>query len=329
MDANYKARIYKNRLDYIDVAKGIGIVLVVTSHSVSWQFVLPFIGFFVPVFYVTAGCTLRDLSLKKKAKRLLKPYFVISFFLLFAVLISGFREIGWEQFFGIFYSRYAVYPLDRADNLLLMTFGNSPMWFLTSLFTAFFAVYPLIRLQRWTGWLLGLYFVLTVLLDKLPVLLPWSIDTAFLMAHLIYTGMWMQKQGLFERSGWCWLLVLIIYGVAWLIGGKYQNLSLRDYGTSAFWTVVMGISGSAVAIKCCQWIARNMNLVKRVFVEIGQNSLLIFCIQMPLLQIARQMWYITVGDGSIVFCALFQIVFTLIVGWALSKLQQRYFSWLL
>ena len=76
----------KTRLKYIDIAKGIGIFLVIWGHLIADGFVDNLIySFHMPLFLFLSGYMLRiknpalsDAFVKKLMKQLLVPYFVFS-----------------------------------------------------------------------------------------------------------------------------------------------------------------------------------------------------------------------------------------------------------
>ena len=49
----------EHRIKYVDISKGIGLILVVLSHTVSYKLMLFASGFYVPIFFVCAGYTYR------------------------------------------------------------------------------------------------------------------------------------------------------------------------------------------------------------------------------------------------------------------------------
>lgn len=91
------------RLDYVDIAKGLGIMLVIMGH-IEHDFV-PFCGsVHIPLFFVLSGylCDLNrtneaayGMTVSKRVKRLIIPYFIYNFvlyakYLLKLVLSDGF-----------------------------------------------------------------------------------------------------------------------------------------------------------------------------------------------------------------------------------------------
>ena len=126
----------KERLDNIDILKGIGILLVIFSHSGaenddSMLFVG---GVFIPLFFISSGFTYRNSDVpfwpqfKKRLRRLLVPYFFFS-----AVLLLLYKRFALMDVLGVLYSRFCIYPYNSEDNIFLMGGGNPPLWFFTSM----------------------------------------------------------------------------------------------------------------------------------------------------------------------------------------------------
>lgn len=90
----------KKRIEYIDIAKGIGIILVIMCHSGYINGMAIYVNsFFMPLFFYTAGLVYRDkeLELKKylmtKFKTLMVPYYVWNVLLILGSKVIG-RRIG-------------------------------------------------------------------------------------------------------------------------------------------------------------------------------------------------------------------------------------------
>ena len=100
----------KVRYDHIDVAKGIGIILVIMSHVLSQYTLLSKIiyRFQVPLFFILSGVFAKPednfgVCLKKSFKRLFVPYTV--FFCIgtvFTAFFSGFDSVGIKKLITIF-----------------------------------------------------------------------------------------------------------------------------------------------------------------------------------------------------------------------------------
>ena len=265
------------RLDYVDIAKGIGIVLVVCSHSDALGLMWLMMGMFVPIFYFCSGYTYSMKGtlmecMKKRFRKLFIPYLFFNLLMFCAFMHFSLREIV-----GVFYSRYCLYPLDVTPNIKFLTSGNYPMWFLTSMIVSYLFFYLLVYFDRFKYWLFSIYVILTIVLDRIPILLPWSLDTAFLTALFMYAGMVVRSRDYISAKWWQVGLILSVYIGLHLVGGN-MNLSVRMYGTSVFIYFILGCLGSFVVL----WGARFLEdtIVGRLFLTLGKHSLTIFCIQM-------------------------------------------------
>lgn len=264
---------HRTRFAFIDIAKGIGIILVVCSHVhaplMSWA-----APFFVPLFFIVSGyCTSHMVNIGSKFKKLMLPYVLFTLLLLIAHL--DFKSIN---FIGAIYSRWSLYPFGTEPNIYFLQAGNAPLWFLTSMFVAF-CLYKLIQSSRHPWPLIVSYLVVTYLLTFLPVLLPWSIDTAFLMAVFIYAGAFVREKKLLDR-----LSILVFIGLAYVyvaltIYCGNINLSVRDYGTSLLLLIPAAIIGSVLLMKLSMLI--DGMFVGNLLQRIGIHSLPLFCLHRP------------------------------------------------
>lgn len=73
------------RIEFVDIAKGIGIMIVCLGHSGAEDFFMPWIGgFIVPLFFILSGYMYKDKGIPvskdlwNKGRKLLKPYFFLS-----------------------------------------------------------------------------------------------------------------------------------------------------------------------------------------------------------------------------------------------------------
>ena len=129
-----------NRIEYIDLAKGMCIMLVVVFHIYSYYqismpagyffraFRMPLYFFLSGVFFKTYGCF--GNFLKKKTNKLLIPF--VFFYLTLSVFISIFLY----KYFGIVIEKAKNFDILPAltEFITRENFPNSPLWFLLCLF---------------------------------------------------------------------------------------------------------------------------------------------------------------------------------------------------
>ncbi len=282
----------RSRLLYIDIAKGIGITLVVCSHTEAHDLMMWSVGFFVPIFYFCSGYMTSNTSANytisqimiKRAKKLLIPYF---FFNLLLLLYSR----GWSMpgLYGILYSRYCFFPLGADQNHYFFLWGNYPMWFMTSLLVSYLLFYFLLY-NRNKSLIIFFYLCLTYILSKIPILLPWSIDTAFLSSLIMYTGFHAKKYNILSWKESNILICILIYSLLLCVAGDI-NFSIRQYGTSFIIYFIMAITGCVIVL----WSSKKIDQtwIGKLLALWGKHSLTIFCIEM-----------LFIREASIVYCKL-------------------------
>ncbi len=149
---------YRHTIDWVNSAKGIGVILVVLGHLLyksnlsllnRWIY-----SFHMPLFFVLAGyvqSTVRPGFLRRRVKQLVVPWLVFA--------IMGLPYFGW-----------LMYRKGKSlGTILLDTFyingktSNSPLWYLVVFFEICFIVW-LFRLPERSSLVLSVAFVLTMVL---------------------------------------------------------------------------------------------------------------------------------------------------------------------
>ena len=123
----------KQRVEYIDILKGFGIIFVVLGHVTLNRDLYHFIyAFHMPLFFIVSGMFLHDKQgfIRKQAKSLLIPYssFGLLTFVYWWLVESRFRELPagetiWGQFINL------CFPIKTQ-------YCNVVLWFLPCLFLA-------------------------------------------------------------------------------------------------------------------------------------------------------------------------------------------------
>lgn len=268
------------RYKFIDIAKGLGIFFVVCSHVypslIEWA--SPFV---ISIFFVTSGfCLTKPINLKNKSKKLLFPYFLFS-----VVLLIRYRHFDILDILGVFYSRFCLYPLDGGENVYFLQSGNGPLWFLTALFMAYLVLKG-IQDNKYKLLMFIFYILITYIFCYLPYLLPWSIDTCFLFATLIYSGTLIRKYDVLERFTPIKVFFLIlVYLLLIMLFDEPINLSVRKFGDSFLLFIIAAILGCVLLMKLSIYIEGLV--IGNIISEIGKNSLTIFSIHMPFIPLIK------------------------------------------
>ena len=309
------------RLEYVDIAKGIGLILVVCSHSDAFDLMWYMMDMCIPLFFFCSGYTFKMKgtfreSMTKKFRRLFVPYLFFN-----VVLFCLFCHFSLRELVGIIYSRYSLYPLDVSPNIKFFTSGNYPMWYLTSMIVSYFLFYLLVYYEKYKHALMFLYALLIICFIRSPVLLPWSIDTAPLTALLIYVGMKVRKHNLISMDIFLVMFLVLIYIGLRSVGGEL-NISVRMYGTSVAIYFLLAIIAPFLVL----WGSRYLEgtFVGKVFSILGQHSLTIFCVQLFFIVWAKELYQYFFPQMPIGYMAgLLEIFFALVGGWIISLLLHR------
>lgn len=118
-----KPEIASKRINYIDVAKGIGILMVLLGHLIpddNNPIKSVIYSFHMPLFFIISGMTLRVskffLLIKKKFYSILLPYLL------------------WAMIFSAFSFKNCAYIIYGSNESLLRAGSNGMLWFLSSMF---------------------------------------------------------------------------------------------------------------------------------------------------------------------------------------------------
>ena len=320
----------RQRIDYVDISKGVGLILVVLSHTVAYELMKFASGFYVPIFFVCAGYTYRKSEnfheiVKKRMVKLMKPYFFFNILLLICFMHFSLRD-----FVGLLYSRYCLYLPEVVPNIKFLTSGNYPLWFLTCMSVSYILFYILVFNERFCAYIILFYLVLTGILDKLPILLPWSIDTAFIMAILMYVGKYLKEKGIIVSD--CrvylysrFLFFLLLYVFAMLFEGE-MNISIRIYGRSFLLYLLTAIFGCVMLLYFSIIIEKSY--AGRLFLLLGNHSLTIFCIEIPFVYYSGMCFDMLFDQGSlryyILIKGIFQLFVAIVGGYACSLFFNRF-----
>ena len=225
------------RLLFIDVAKLIGIILMVYCHSRGTAQEIVYIhGFHLPLFCILNGMTFRIKEgessgdfLMRKIKGYLIPFIVLALLIVFCDM--GFdgatgTEINYTYYFG-----KLTYILQNARPY--------PLWFVLGLFFSDILLYIFIRLSFKKDWLVLLYSIISMLCIyyfykyiKSPKLVH-SFDVGFVGVFFVCLG-WLFYRNYFKKPrdfvlNRRWLSLLI--GIAlFALGALFTFIHLNQTG---------------------------------------------------------------------------------------------------
>ena len=203
-----------NRIEYIDIAKGISITLVVLFHNkirMLYPEIIDSMSLFrLPLFFFLSGVFLSYLRdpktfFSKKAEALLKPYFSVLFVLFIFEWLQGEPALA-LKFNGIFYG--------NGD-----TIQWTPMWFLTHLFALYGFSYLLYRYGSFYKYPLTIRWACVVLFLTIGI---YCIDILWLINVTVFDQA-------FELPGLPFSLDIILVTSAFFIAGNLLKEPITNF----------------------------------------------------------------------------------------------------
>lgn len=261
-----------NRYYWLDIAKSIGIFLIVLSHLPNSQFTADFLWtFHVPLFFFISGFLFKPAEnnefLQKLGLRLVLPYIYIYLAnVLLVVLISQNFNINHiiSMIIGMFWGTHA-YP----------DFVNAALWFLPGLILVELGYFFLIR--KSSLYYLPLLLVSVFLYQKGYLNLFFSVDLALLGLNYYIAGALVRNFKLIETIKSNTLLVIVLFLLSLLATIGYANMGNVWYGGKNY---IISLSGAAFGILMVVSLSILLETWSKplpLITFISKNTLFIFC----------------------------------------------------
>ena len=260
-----------------------------TLPSIGSLFLNLYSASYIPLFYFLSGFTYKPRynAVSRRFMSLMPHY--AAWGTLYLLITWGFlvsKSITTAADYiipilGLLYSRLSVFPAESPHFQTILPLGASPLWFLTSLFTSYLLFFLILK-TPYKKTIILLYALITWVLSFSPILLPWSLDTAFAGALFIYAGKRIKERGLFIcNQGRTWLLLCLLLPI-YIFLTLYNapvNMFIRQYGThqwiSSFLFLLIGITGSILL--CNFSIILESTRIASALARIGRISLTLLC----------------------------------------------------
>ena len=277
----YDMKNETNRLDWIDIARAIGIMEVYLGHSFfegSTKYILHMID--LPIFFILSGFLwnvqkYQEMGfvpfLKKEIKRLIVPYFKIAAWcFLICGIVNYFVYDGFTSTFirgqlkylaGILYSRGTMEWMPQC----------SPIWFLTCLFCSDIILFLVLKKQRPVLSIIILVFC-GWLLSQSNFKLPWNIDTALIVLSYLYVGIFLRKYWNSFNNITIYLLLFMLFIPFMAISIIFQNNAV-DFDGNRYDNICLLY---LVSIPFVYFLSLTLSYLKinvRGVIIVGQNTL--------------------------------------------------------
>lgn len=305
----------------LDIAKGLGIILVVLGHnwfieSTKGEWFRVIFSFHMPLFFFLSGVFLRrgdtvTSFVRSRAHSLLKPYFVM------LLAIGAAKMAGWAYFQGVLYaSGRTLYWV--------------PMWYLPHLFLCSLAVLLLIRRIDSTRmlWAVGAASLALGARALQPTDLPWSIDLLPITAAFVLAG-YLCRDALaslrFHAPGF--IAALAAFAALHYFFDLAMDLSIRRYGP-LFMPFLIVTAQAALGIVLCLGLAgllARVELLKKLLAYVGSGTLFILIFHIFFQWKTFNVLTPLIGQPAAAACGLVAGVALPLVLWELVK-RSRWLS---
>lgn len=331
----------RKRKGYLDIAKAIGVIIVLINHiGISLAGANKYLGaFYVSEFFVISGMTFRMKQketfqefAKKKGKRLLLPYMAYSLFYLLWYLLRSIMSGSFsggdllKKIAGCVYGRNYLF-VAKEEPVYLMEIMNAPMWFLPALFFGLILYYILSsRLgEKKVYGVLGSLMTGIILYFFSPVLMPLSLDVAMIMQPLLFFGEKLGKTDYVEQTRkkvWILPLVLFLFIIIVTFNGA-GNCSVDDYGVSVLLFLVASCMGSFICIMFSFFIERYLHFLGKGLMIIGKSTLTILCLHLFVFAMAQTAFGIIGVDMNFNVVKWSIVILGLIIPVVFDKIMER------
>ena len=277
----------RKRVEYIDVAKGIAIWLVVIGHTISSQYKGVMLNrwiysFHMPLFFILSGYFFKErafkITLKKAVCGLLVPYFII----------NGIKCVvgalwGWSP--STILDKYILPMLygngapKYGDMVIFPVKAIGMTWFLLALFWCHILYYYMYRFSRELNistWIPVIaVFLFGIELTK-KVWLPWSVQAGMGALLFYQIGVWMKKKDIFEKDwGNDRLGIYICAAVLWLLSVRYESIGMHANSYKGVGVIIGAAVGTYFTVQFSKYLLK-VPYIGEFFRWCGNHSIIIY-----------------------------------------------------
>lgn len=284
----------KKHIEWIDIAKGIGIMLVIAGHTICLGISRPIYAFHMPLFFFLSGLVFDNNKYSKfsvffsvKTKQILKPWaimWIIS--LLICLIVPEWREgLSLRTIIKEFYTT-------NSNNV-----QNSSLWYLLCMYIMFLLYFLISKVRRNTK-ILSLFVIIAILLPLLKYVeygidkylismpdkrLPFKLDTALIALVFFCIGTWYKnkiRNFIEKERSWTLLFICIpfIYIIAYING--WTNINSYEFGNFFLLFYPIAFLGISITLSLSYKIScSQLKSIKTCLIFYGKNSLIIFGFQ--------------------------------------------------
>jgi len=307
----------KHRIEYIDVAKGITICLVVLGHVRNLPYPLNSIiySFHMPLFFLLSGYFIKREDVLYAAKRMI-PTLIVPYIFVGSIIISE----------NIIVDIACGNPFDYVN--LLSLFGVcwcfdeqivsvGAIWFLIVLYLSKLWLLFSLRLRNRTSFLI-LGATLSILVSKVAnLLIPFGFQQALVCVLYVYIGFMCKNYKLFDVKVPNNIMLLVIHvSILPFMGRLGVATRTNDYSLGIISVMISSFLSWLIVLTIKRVNDTNLKLwlqIKKFFIWCGKMSLLILAVH------SIESRFLTFHESNFVLEYIVRLIAILSMTWVLAK----------
>lgn len=328
-----------NRIEWIDTAKGICILLVVLHHCSQmmhepYLFSRDVLTFRMPLYFILSGLFFKNYSPKvfliKKTNKLLVPY--VFFYTVTGVLIPVmvYRVFRYPMALYDYYGLEAVFSM-FSERVIV----NPSIWFLFCLFEVnvfFYCLFSLSKVFSKSHFALGglslAFGILGLYLAYKRIGLPYFLDSSLAMLPFFYFGYFLRNHTaiLSSETSSKTVVYIIVYIVVTLsiihcLNYGWFSVFENTYGgiKGCLQVYPYGMMGTLVVLLLSKLLGRIP-----VLSYLGRYSIIVLCVHFYVINSMRKCFNETIANGSVRLLLVF--LTTILVCLMLIPFFKRYLA---
>lgn len=313
----------KKREKWLDILKGIAILLIIIGHTPINDTLYKFIwSFHVPLFFLISGYTFSKREekefIKGKFKRLMIPYYFTCILLIIANIISDmvlhidnvsilpiFKRWIWAGLYGSCWPYHTPFEI----------YDIGAIWFLCTLFVALILFnFVMNQDEKYHMVLIAILVYIGFSLNQF-MWLPFNFASACVCTLLLYTGYLAKKADILHHKSMVLNFVLLIISFICILNQSMTIVGNNTY-TYGLFSLIGAISISYFVAKLSKLLEK-IPIICNVLSYIGKNTLIILCFHLIELNFIDWPHIITLSNDFMNI----SIILVLKILWALLFIQ--------
>ena len=279
----------KERIGWIDITKGIAIILVVVGHTLIGLKLNDYIfAFHMPVFFICSGRLFRQKDIKavavNNAKKLLIPFYVSSVIAIITRAISAYLQNWTPEMIKTLTVNTAIGALfgygSDGGKWFFTVWMIGAIWFLWAFFWSNLIIQLVFKYTKdWEEWKRACLVITISLISCIIgqyIWIPTNIDIGGFAIIFIYVGYLFRKVRIWEAKKIPWYMY-ILFVLIWLEDSKLGGINMVIRFLPSYLSVPGAIAATLILMKLSCFIEK-IKYISTILCWCGKNTLKILCV---------------------------------------------------